>query len=373
MADLDVLESAYLYHELGFSTLPLLVGDKKPGIPSWKIYQDRRPSHSELEQWFGGDRRNIGIICGSVSQGLMVRDFDTENSYESWRESNPQTAKHAPTSKTSRGFHIFVRTNGPTKTRRLGDGELRGDGAYVVAPPSIHPTGVSYIWMIPPDSDIPHIDLTELIETPGVTQAIVEGKTPSSMACVTDDGRDSENPTDFMISRAIRITQPSTIGQRNDCLFDFAQQLKGITALYDADLSVLYPLVVRWHRQALSRIGTKQFSETWSDFVRAWNNVEFPVGIMLKRLAAQADESKVIPSVKGREKRRAAALCRELQLFHGEHPFYLDCRNAGRLLGLHYRKAHRLLTALCDDGVLRKISVGSMRTRKANEYQYLGP
>ena len=201
----------------------------------------------------------------------------------------------------------------------------------------------------------------------------MEGKTPSTMACVTDDGRDSENPTDFMISRAIRITQPSTIGQRNDCLFDFAQQLKGITALYDADLSVLYPLVVRWHRQALSRIGTKQFSETWSDFVRAWNNVEFPVGIMLKRLAAQADESKVIPSVKGREKRRAAALCRELQLFHGEHPFYLDCRNAGHLLGLHYRKAHRLLTALCDDGVLRKISVGSMRTRKANEYQYLGP
>lgn len=93
MADLDVLESAYLYHELGFSTLPLLVGDKKPGIPSWKIYQDRRPSHSELEQWFGGDRRNIGIICGSVSQGLMVRDFDTENSYESWRESTHQPAK----------------------------------------------------------------------------------------------------------------------------------------------------------------------------------------------------------------------------------------------------------------------------------------
>ncbi len=53
--------------------------------------------------------------------------------------------------KTGGGRHLFFLHPGGTvknSAGRLGPGlDVRGDGGYIVAPPSIHPSGRPYIWL----------------------------------------------------------------------------------------------------------------------------------------------------------------------------------------------------------------------------------
>ena len=53
----------------------------------------------------------------------------------------------------------------------------------------------------------------------------------------------------------------------------------------------------------------------------------------------------------------------------GDEPFYLDCRTAGRLLGIHYVLANKWLRLLVMDGVLSLVSRGIRN--KASEYRYI--
>jgi hypothetical protein len=55
----------------------------------------------------------------------------------------------------------------------LGDGELRG-GGYCLAPPSKHPNGHVYRWLIAPGDEIPTIDLHEAGFLPVVSELYTE-------------------------------------------------------------------------------------------------------------------------------------------------------------------------------------------------------
>lgn len=60
----------------GISILPLRVdGSKAPALSSTKDYQTRYATHSEVESWFR-QPAGIGIVCGAISGGLEVIDFD---------------------------------------------------------------------------------------------------------------------------------------------------------------------------------------------------------------------------------------------------------------------------------------------------------
>lgn len=62
-----------------------------------------------------------------------------------------------PTSRTDRGFHVYFRA-ADLRTVDLGDGELRGAGGYVVLPPSVHPSGTRYTWLVPLNGEVPTFD-----------------------------------------------------------------------------------------------------------------------------------------------------------------------------------------------------------------------
>jgi hypothetical protein len=47
---------------------------------------------------------------------------------------------------TGRGLHAYFRTDAPTPISKMPWGEVRGDGGYVVVPPSRHPSGTGYRW-----------------------------------------------------------------------------------------------------------------------------------------------------------------------------------------------------------------------------------
>lgn len=67
-----------------------------------------------------------------------------------------------------------------------------------------------------------------------------------------------------------------------------------------------------------------------------------------------------------------AGLCRELQRTAGDRPFYLSCRDAGRLLGATPVQASRWLFLLVADGVLEEVEKGEVRTMKASQYRWRG-
>ena len=150
------LAAALDYRARGYAPLPLdPSGNKQPyfaalervhGSSSWTQLAARLASDPEIRAWFEYDpNANVGIICGQASGGLVVADFDRPVSADEFQ--------HPPTviGQAKRGPHIYFKVDGPFSTTATPWGELRGDGSYVVAPPSIHESGHKYAWIVRPD------------------------------------------------------------------------------------------------------------------------------------------------------------------------------------------------------------------------------
>lgn len=127
----------------GFSVFPIPKGSKKPAIP-WKAYQTERATREIVERWQRHDS-NVGIATGQVS-GLVVLDLDSAEAVaEAERRGLPQTLRV----KTGKGLHVYFRHPGGEIGNRAGifpGADIRGDGGYVIAPGSTHPTGAAYQW-----------------------------------------------------------------------------------------------------------------------------------------------------------------------------------------------------------------------------------
>lgn len=144
-----VLSWARRYLRAGWSIIPLKPNSKEPAIPRWKPFQARPPDESEVRDWLAEGERGIAVVLGDVSGGLAVRDFDAVGAYEHWRDDHSALARELPTVKTGRGLHVYAKSH-HLRFRKLEDGEWRGEGHYVAAPPSVHPRGRPYEWVVKP-------------------------------------------------------------------------------------------------------------------------------------------------------------------------------------------------------------------------------
>jgi hypothetical protein len=92
--------------------------------------------------------RNLGIDCGA--SGLLVIDEDTPGALGQYARAIGEKLPVTFTVATGKGKHIYFRQPpGPPLGNRTGalSGhgiDVRGDGGYVVAPASVHCTGVIY-------------------------------------------------------------------------------------------------------------------------------------------------------------------------------------------------------------------------------------
>ncbi|MCE9545762.1 MAG: bifunctional DNA primase/polymerase [Planctomycetia bacterium] len=383
----ETLSAALEYHALGWSVIPTHADSKLPAVRSWKPYQTKPADVAQLRKWFGNGRRlGLAVVCGDVSGGLVVRDFDTMESYQQWAAANPKLAGTLPTVATHRGRHVYCRADlapirraskGDGGILTLGDGELRG-GGYCVLPPSTHPAGGRYRWLLHLNGELPVVDLIAagLLPSDREDTAYTPDTPlcpPSSLYAPSSTSTLSHDAIEVIIGR----TLPSRPGQRHRLLFELARELKALPAWNDAPLAALKPIVRQWHGLALPMLGTKPFEESWLDFAEGWQRVKYPKGqepiAMALKLADAAELPEAALEYEQVELRRLVALCRVLQRKSGDHPFFLACRTAAGLLGVNHATAARWLKLLAIDGIVSEVEKGSRSTRRASRFRYLAP
>jgi len=132
--------------------------------------------------------------------------------------------------------------------------------------------------------------------------------------------------------------------------------------------------VRKWHSRALHVIGTKNFDETWADFVRAFQSARHP--LRWKAEVWASEQAKAAPppprasDCDSEPVKLLVGICWHLASLHRERRFFLSSHSAGTLLGMSHDKALRLLLMLCADGVLQKVEQGN--EHRANRYRYIG-
>ncbi len=139
---------AVTYHRRGWCPIPVKTRSKEPNLAELAPYLTRRATKDELSSWLWS---GVGIVTGALS-GILVLDVDgPEGEEELKKYGHPIT----PMVRTARGgLHLYFKhPDAEVRTGiRVAPGlDVKANGGYVVAPPSIGPTGEAYKWIVGPD------------------------------------------------------------------------------------------------------------------------------------------------------------------------------------------------------------------------------
>jgi hypothetical protein len=127
---------------------------------TWSQFQKRRPPREEVADWWSGDRARygVGILTGSASGNIFVLDVDVgpgkdgDDSLRALQLAHDDLPETAEVKTGGGGLHLYFRAPpGVAVVRnsasKLGPGlDIRGEGGFVVAPPSVHASGQPYVW-----------------------------------------------------------------------------------------------------------------------------------------------------------------------------------------------------------------------------------
>ena len=201
------IDTARRYLARGWSLLPLRSQDKRP-LVAWEPLQSSHPSAEQVADWFGRwPDANIGIVTGEISN-LIVLDIDPKHGGDASLDRLERQFGQLPATievTTGGGGHhfYFAHPGGLIRSRTgLAQGvDLRGDGGYIVAPPSIHPSGYPYLWAVghsPEDVALAALPRWILLESGGIRvrrtpsdwrrlarEGVPEGQRNSSIAALT--------------------------------------------------------------------------------------------------------------------------------------------------------------------------------------------
>lgn len=149
-------EYALYYSRLGLAVFPIKPKSKQPLTEHGLKDASKEPE--QIESWWNRwPAANIGIATGAVSGGLVVIDLDVDKDkgidgrvtlreWEAEHEKLPDSTWMAITGRG--GYHYFYHDSSTVRNRTgIYEGiDIRGDGGYIVAPPSVHPNGNTYEW-----------------------------------------------------------------------------------------------------------------------------------------------------------------------------------------------------------------------------------
>lgn len=146
-----LLAQALRYAEHGWAVFPLQPKGKTP-LTSHGCKDPSKDIGQIKEWWKSHPDANIGIATGEVS-GFFVVDVDGQDGESSLKKLEE---RHAPLPSTVEvitggdGRHLYFKMPDGHSIRnsagKIADKvDIRGDGGYVVAPPSVHASGRTYI------------------------------------------------------------------------------------------------------------------------------------------------------------------------------------------------------------------------------------
>lgn len=140
----ELRKAALQYLALGFSIIP--VGVNKKPLFQWKAFQARRASKEEVLLWleeYKGSIAGVAMITGEIS-GVVAVDIEKDGEIKDL----PKTV----CSKTGGGgFHFFYKYDPKQPIKNAGRirelTDIRGDGGFIIMPPSKHASGNQYAWI----------------------------------------------------------------------------------------------------------------------------------------------------------------------------------------------------------------------------------
>jgi hypothetical protein len=153
--------------ERGYHVFPCKPGDKRP-LTANGFKDATRDERKILQWWDKTPDANIGIACGA--SGICVLDIDSKSGADPNRvlegrehggtliltgAAPAQDDQHPQSLPGVRGAQVYFRGTLATGPLPATGCEIRGPGAYVVAPGSIHPSGLRYTGQLPPVNRLP--------------------------------------------------------------------------------------------------------------------------------------------------------------------------------------------------------------------------
>lgn len=171
MADTALAEAAVKYASMGFAVLPLKPRGKEPNIAHG--VKDATADVAQVKAWWERHPNdNIGLAMGAASGGIVAIDIDVDedagkdgyDTLRTWENAHGELPETA-TSITGRGgYHMLYRMAGVgNSVGRDSAVDIRSDGGFIVAPPSVHPNGVAYRWEFDPE-EFPPADADENVK-----------------------------------------------------------------------------------------------------------------------------------------------------------------------------------------------------------------
>ena len=155
-----LLQAALAYTQRGWQVLPLQPGGKAPlGKLVPHGLRDATTDQKQISQWWEEEpQANVGIRTG-IESDLVVLDIDPQHEGEEHLLELEKQYGKLPDTVTvltgGGGQHLYFSHPGPNvhiKSRVGIQGfrgvDVRGDGGYVAAPPSLHKSGRLYAWEV---------------------------------------------------------------------------------------------------------------------------------------------------------------------------------------------------------------------------------
>lgn len=203
----------------------------KVALVKWKPYQDERAAADTVRSWWGRwPEANIAMATGHAS-GAVVVDLDGDLAT---KEAVNRGIDIGPWAYTGRvgGRHIWCayREDAPTVFAKVGGIDFRGQGGYVLLPPSLHHTGNRYRWAQEPGT-------APLPELPRWINDLANEK-------ISTNGHVLQNSAPALDISSL-LLEGVAKGHRDDTLFRLAAKLRGMGVPYD--------LAVDWVERSAER------------------------------------------------------------------------------------------------------------------------
>jgi len=248
------------YLARGLSVIPLKPNSKELAVRDVRLREWKPAPEEVMGYWRDNPNYGVGIVCGKVS-GIVVLDIDDEEKFVVALKEMGEKLPVTPTVRTRKGWHLYFRYPANRIVRRhdrLNDwgAELRGDGCYVVAPPT-EIDGHRYHWAkrnerVMALGEVPMAECPEwLLDAFGVPFADEQNERASALQSPLQSPQQVPQPTNgkgYTLSderkRALKaIVVPLWVeGQRHELALGLAGLLAKLGVSQDEALALLHEI-----------------------------------------------------------------------------------------------------------------------------------